>query len=96
MKYLELFEKNKEPYWLVVITISGIPDVMKLFKEKESAGNYLINTLHDFLRKNGDKNYLEELNDPTDITELMNVAAYSEIFDDYKVSKMTQKNIIYD
>ena len=39
MKYLELFEKNKEPYWLVVITISGIPDVMKLFKEKESDGN---------------------------------------------------------
>jgi len=85
MKYLELFEKNKEPYWLVIITIDGIPEIMKLFKEKNSVDNYLINTIHDFLIKNGDKNYLEELNDPTDITELMDLASFSKEFDNYKI-----------
>ena len=85
MKHLELFEQNKKPYWLVIINIGGVPEHFKLFKEKKSVDNYLINTVHDFLIKNGDKDYLVNLNDPTDVTELMDVATFSQEFDNYKI-----------
>jgi len=85
MKYLELFEQNKEQYILVSIIINCTPEFFELFKEQEDANNYLINIIHDHLSKNDGYDYLDQFNDPTDVQELLDFITKSEKFDDWNV-----------
>ena len=50
MKHIKLFEKPENGCWVVIEMENGVPEYIQLFIDKESADNYLINSIHQYFK----------------------------------------------
>lgn len=85
MKYLNLFEENENPYWLLLIYVDCALEYYELYKEEEDANNSLINTIHHMFAEYEDEDYDKEISDYTDVQELLEYVDKSPLFYNYDI-----------